>query len=271
MTDHHAIDTNAEVSQDAYLAINVGNTHTKLGYFCGSALVSSWLLSTEDSITSDEAVAKICEFIQTRKLDAMSIEGAIVASVVPTLTDSWVSAAREFSPGRPYIVGPGLKSGMQLRFINPSEVGADRLADAVAAKELLGAPCVAIDLGTTTNFNIVDSEGAFAGGVIAPGLKLSLKAASRYAAKLSLVDIRAPKHVIGKSTQEAMQSGAIWGEIARIDGILSMIFSEMGDTCPVVISGEDAQTLSQLSQTPMQAEDNLTLLGLGYLYRKNRN
>lgn len=243
------------------LAIDVGNTLTRFGLFEGNELASTWCATTRPVITVDEAHAMLRE---------VSIERAIVSSVVPSITDVWMQAAHAVSASRPLVVGPGLKTGLKMRFDDPGEVGSDRIADMVAAKELFGFPLIVVDFGTTTNFEVLDEDGAFAGGIIAPGLRLSLSALSSAAARLSMVEMKAPASIVGTNTRTAIQSGAVMGEVARIDGLIDMIWQEMGCAGGVVMSGDDASALAALCSHEAQVEPDLTLLGLGMLERLNR-
>ena len=169
----------------------MGNTLTRFGLFEDNELASTWCATTRPVITVDEAHAMLREFFLIRGFSSasheVSIERAIVSSVVPSITDAWVKAAHAVSALRPLVVGPGLKTGLKMRFDDPGEVGSDRIADMVAAKELFGFPLIVVDFGTTTNFEVLDEGGAFVGGIIAPGLRLSLSALSSAAARLSMV------------------------------------------------------------------------------------
>ena len=256
------------------LAIDVGNTLTRFGLFDGEELTSTWCATTRPVITVDEAHAMLREFFLIRGVLASSheaaVDRAIVSSVVPSLTDGWVQAAHAVSGSRPLVVGPGLKTGLRMRFDDPGQVGSDRIADMVAAKELFGYPLIVVDFGTTTNFEVLAEDGAFIGGIIAPGLRLSLSALSSAAAKLSMVEMKAPATIVGSNTRAAIQSGAVMGEVARIDGLIDMIWRELGYTGDVVMSGDDASALAALCSHEAQVEPDLTLLGLGMLERANR-
>ena len=174
-------------------------------------------------------------------------------------------------------VGPGLKTGMPVHYDDPAEIGPDRIADAVAARAVYGSPCIVIDLGTTTNIEVIDTHGTFVGGVIAPGLALGARSLSAAAARLPQVEPSAPTHVIGRNTREAMRSGVVLGEVARIDGMLDMVLAEMRSTkaagegsVPIVITGDDAEALAALVGHSLTVDDALTLRGLAELYRINQ-
>lgn len=253
----------------AVLAIDVANTATRLGVEREGEIVATWDSTTPASLTADEAAVVVRDFFDVRHV-GFRIDEAIVSSVVPALTDAWVAAAAATSHRRPLIVGPGLKTGLRMSFDDPGEVGSDRIADMVAAKSLFAGPIIVVDLGTTTNFEVIDDAGAFAGGIIAPGLRLSLSALAAQAAKLTMIEVKAPRTVIGKNTRAAMQSGAVLGEIARIDGLIELIEGELGYSATVVMSGDDARALSALSRHDVRVVDDLTLRGLFALSRLNR-
>ena len=255
--------------EGAVLAVDVGNTVTRLGVARGERMLATWEATTPERLTGDEALVVLRDFFAVRSVD-LEIESAIVSSVVPALTDVWVGAAGSLSRRRPLTVGPGLKTGLRLLFDDPGEVGADRIADMVAARAIVEGPVVVVDFGTTTNFTVIDDAGAFAGGIIAPGLRLSLAALAGAAAKLTMVEIKAPATVIGRNTRTAMQSGAVLGEIARIDGLIDFIWDELGYATDVIMSGDDAAALGALSGHDVLVVDDLTLKGLFRLERLNR-
>lgn len=261
---------NNDVRDDeAVLAVDVGNTATRLGVARAGRMVAAWDATTPERLTADEALVVLRDFFAVRSL-GFEISSAIVSSVVPALTDVWVSAAGVVSHKRPLVVGPGLKTGLRLLFDDPGEVGSDRIADMVAARAIAEGPVVVVDFGTTTNFTVIDETGAFSGGIIAPGLRLSLAALAGAAAKLTMVEIKAPATVIGRNTRTAMQSGAVLGEIARIDGLIDFIWDELGYPTDIIMSGDDAAALCALSRHDAVAVDDLTLKGLFRLERLNR-
>ncbi|OUO88934.1 type III pantothenate kinase [Gordonibacter sp. An230] len=253
----------------AVLAIDVGNTTTSLGIVEGGQLVATWSLTTPERMTADEARVAAMSFLGATD-GAREVDDAIVASVVPGLTDAWTAASGALCGRRPLVVGPGLKTGVPMRYNDPGELGADRVADLAAARQSYKPPFVVVDLGTTTNFEVVDADGVFVGGIIAPGLALSARALADAAAKLAVVDLRAPASVIGKSTREAVQAGVVMGEVARIDGLIDMIWRELGRETLVVATGADAQTMRALSARIDEADEHLTLRGLGVLHALNR-
>ena len=217
------------------LAADIGNTTARFGLLetaeasaeGAPKLLSACEVTTRQPITADEARMQLGQILNelagkasSRGGACPSPEGSILSCVVPTLTDAWHRALADTVPGRQLVVGPGLRSGVKLRFNDPSEVGPDRIADAVAARAAYGAPVVVVDLGTTTNFEAIDASGAFCGGIIAPGVALGARSLAEAAARLPIIELRAPERVLGRSTREAMQSGVVLGEAARIDGLL---------------------------------------------------
>lgn len=267
------------------LAVDIGNTTARFGvldvagreataarraHASGGAearLLGSCEVTTRKPITADEARIQLDQVMTA--LPATSLDGSILSCVVPTLTDAWHRALAAAVPGRQLVVGPGLRSGMRLRFNDPSEVGPDRIADAVAARAAHGAPVAVVDLGTTTNIEAVDASGAFCGGIIAPGVTLGARMLAEAAARLPVIELRTPEHVLGRSTREAMQSGVVLGEAARIDGLLDAVLAELGQDAPVVITGENAAQVAALLRHEVIVDDALTLRGLALIWHAN--
>lgn len=266
------------------LAVDVGNTTMRFGLFGDGATadaepLGTWEITTPTRMTADEA--RLAAMQAVAALSSVSPEethplDAILSCVVPSLEAAWTRALGALCSSRPLVVGPGLKTGISLRYDDPSEVGSDRIADAVAARECYGAPAIVVDLGTTTNIEVIDAAGAFVGGLIAPGLALGARSLADAAARLPAVEIRAPRRVIGKSTREAMRSGIVFGESARIDGLLDMVIAELnGDTqeAPqpaIILTGDDASAMAAILRHTVTVDDTLTLRGLAALHRLNR-
>ena len=273
-------------STGAVLAVDVGNTVTRCGLFVDGALEATWEGATHDRMTSDEARLLIANFFGMLERDcardedggrdaSVSMIGAggpddaILSSVVPDLTDIWVQALARECGRKPFVVGPGLKTGLKMHYNDPSEVGSDRVATLVAARKRYGYPLIVVDLGTTTNFDVLDSDGAFAGGVIAPGIAMSAKALAQAAARLPVIEVKVPSSVIGKSTREAMQAGVVCGEVARIDGLVDAIWAELACETDVIATGANAPAIASLSSRITLADEFLALTGLGLLYELN--
>lgn len=251
------------------LAVDVGNTVTKFGVFAADELAGTWEVTTSERCTADEAWAQAARAIDM--LGAPEPTSAILSCVVPSLAEVWRSALGKLCGTRPYAVGPGLKTGTRMCYDDPSEVGSDRVADAVAARETYGAPVVVVDLGTTTNIEVVDESGAFAGGIIAPGVALGARSLTAAAARLPMIELRAPERVIGRSTRSAMQSGVVLGEAARIDGLLDAVMDELGTDAPVVITGDGASQVAALISHDAVVDETLTLRGLHHIWLRNRH
>lgn len=249
------------------ICVDVGNSETHLGLFEGDDLMDAWTLTTPARATADEV------FMQLSNLGLAGLDEdafAILACVVPSLMDAWTSALDSLpSVSHPFVVGPGMKTGLPMQVNDPAEIGADRIADCVAAKELYGAPVILVDLGTTTNINVIGKNGSFLGGIIAPGMRTSAAAAFSAAAQLSAVSLSAPASVIGKSTREAMQSGIVLGEASRIDGLINVIEDELGYQCQIVMTGSDASIISPLLASENHVDEDLTLQGLHLICQKN--
>lgn len=251
------------------LAVDVGNTVTKFGVFAADELAGTWEVTTSERCTADEAWVQAACAIDM--LGAPEPTSAILSCVVPSLAEVWRSALGKLCGARPYVVGPGLKTGIRMRYDDPSEVGSDRVADAVAARETYGAPVVVVDLGTTTNIEVVDESGAFAGGIIAPGVALGARSLTAAAARLPMIELRAPERVIGRSTRSAMQSGVVLGEAARIGGLLDAVMDELGTDAPVVITGDGAAQVAALISHDAVVDETLTLRGLHHIWLRNRH
>ena len=256
------------------LTVDVGNTTTRFGLFAVETAaepqpLGSCEFTTQQPLTCDEARIQVRQALTL--LPEHAADGAILSCVVPTLTDAWRQALAASCRSRPLVVGPGLKTGVRMRYDDPSEVGPDRIADVVAARATYGAPAVVVDLGTTTNFEIIDNEGAFAGGIIAPGVALGARSLAQAAARLPMIELRAPSRVIGRNTRAAMQSGVVFGEVARIDGLLDGAIAEAGLTDPtIIVTGEGAGAIAALLRHDAVVDDALTLRGLALLWTANR-
>ena len=255
------------------LTLSIGNDQTKVGIAQGTKLLETWSLTTTDALTADEAEALLYSFFSvvekrgTYRFDQPPVfEGSIIASVVPSLTDAWIQTCSALCKRRPLLVGPGLKTKISMRYNDPSEIGADRIANMVAARILFESPLIVIDMGTTTNFSVLDTEGAFCGGIIAPGLRMSAQALTQGAAQLFDINLKAPTATIGKTTQEALRSGVILGEVARLEGLIQSIWQELGYETKVIATGPDAQNIAPLTKSIHHVEANLTLFGLANLY-----
>ena len=257
------------------LCVDVGNSDTNLGLFVGGELEATWKVTTTERMTADEARMRMAGLFDMLERDGRRAicDDAVIASVVPGLTDAWVTATRALTGRRPLVVGPGVKTGVKMRYNDPGELGADRVADLVAARTAYTAPFIVVDLGTTTNFEVVDEGGSFVGGIIAPGVKLSAKALSDAAAQLAMVDLKAPASVVGKNTREAMQAGVVMGGGALIGGLPDMGWGEPGDETAVVAPGPGGAAVAAPAPGAGRTAERLPRRGPGTratLYRRRK-
>lgn len=249
------------------LTIDVGNTQTVLGVYDGPVLQHMWRIATSKTDTADELRLKALPLLAAESIDKTALNGSIVASVVPALTRAWTQALEALLGRAPVICSAQTAGGLFCAaYDNPDEIGADRIADAVAAKASFGAPVVVVDFGTATNLEVIDRAGRFIGGIIAPGLETSAAALFAHATKLPAIDLTAPSSAIGKNTVHAMQSGIVWGEADRVDGFVRRIFDELGYQAPVVATGGLAGVMAPLCRTVTAANPQLTLEGLRLIF-----
>lgn len=245
------------------LTIDIGNTQTVIGVYDGAELLHMWRVSTSKTDTADELRLKLLPLLQADGLGADDMTGAIVASVVPALTTAWKRMLAEVLGREPLVCGAQAAGDLFVTsYDNPNEIGADRVADAVAARALYGAPVVVVDFGTATNLEVIDAQGRFVGGIIAPGLETSAAALFSHATKLPAIDLVDPGSAIGKNTVHAMQAGIVYGEADRVDGFVRRVFAELGYEAPVVATGGLATTMAPLCSTVTHVNPQLTLEGL---------
>ncbi len=276
------------------LAIDVGNTETVIGLFAmspserefvpeadigfgigaetqrGRDLTHHWRLSTVPSRTPDEYAVLLTQILDLEGLDIASVvDGLAVCSSVPSVTAELRQTAARWFGGWPCVVlGPGTRSGMPVLYENPKDVGADRVANAVGAFDLFGGPCVVVDLGTATTFDAISGAGEYLGGAIAPGVAISMEALFQHAAALRRVELVEPRSAIGRSTAESIQSGALYGFAAQVDGMCKRIVAELGEAT-VVATGGLAELVAPYSETIEHVEPWLTLHGLRLVYERN--
>jgi type III pantothenate kinase len=246
------------------LAVDVGNTQTVLGLFRDADLADHWRLATERSSTADELGVLLAGL-----LDFETVDGICLASTVPVLMREWEALAAKWANASLLVVGPGVKTGIPIRYDDPREVGPDRIVNAVAAKERYGAPVIVVDFGTSTNFDVVSPQGEFIGGVLAPGIEVSMDALFARAARLVKVDYVAPPSVIGKTTITALQSGLVYGFAGQVDGIVGRIRGELGTDAPVIATGGFADIVAPHSETIERVDPFLTLEGLRLVWSLN--
>jgi type III pantothenate kinase len=250
----------------ALLAIDVGNTQTVFGLFePGGELRRHWRLATERTRSGDELGALYGSFI-----DFSVVQGVALASTVPQLNRSYEEFAREYVKAELLELGPGVKTGVPVRYDDPREVGPDRIANAVAAVERYGSPCIVVDFGTSTNFDVVSPEGEYLGGVLAPGIEVSMDALFARAARLFKVDFAEPETVIGKNTASSLQSGLVYGFAGQVDGIVERIRGELGVEAQTVGTGGLADLIVPHARTLKTIDPFLTLEGVRLVWERNR-
>ena len=248
------------------LAIDVGNTQTVFGLFDGDRLKEQFRVATNRSHTGDELAVMLRAFV-----DVGALDGIVLCASVPTLIREYEAFAERWAGTDLLVLGPGVSTGVPIRYDDPREVGPDRIANAVAVRERHGAPAVVVDFGTSTNFDVVNAAGEFAGGVLAPGIEISMDALFARAARLPKVPFTAPEHVISQTTTAALQSGLVYGFAGQVDAIVSRIVAELGAAgAPVVATGGLAYLIAPHSATITAVDPELTLQGLRIVWERNR-
>lgn len=251
------------------LAVDIGNTQTVLGLIDGDVIAARWRVATDARLTSDEIRVKIAALLAADGHAWTDVDGVVIASVVPTLTSAYEELAEQATGKTPLVVGPGIKTGLAIAYDNPREVGADRIANAVAAIDAIGVPVVVVDFGTATTFDVVDQEGSYLGGAIAAGIETSAETLFHRAARLSAVDLEPPTRAIGRSTRESLQAGLLLGEAAMVDGLVRRVWAELGSESPVVATGGLAVRMAPLCETITAVDGDLTLQGLRLIWQRN--
>ncbi len=251
------------------LAIDVGNTESALGVFRGAELVSHWRMSTDPERTADELALLFGGFLEHEGLSfSKEITGVAISSVVPASTDALREMVARYFHFAPVVVEPGTRTGMAILIDNPREVGADRIVNSLAAFSRYGGPCIVVDFGTATNFDVVSAKGEYMGGAIAPGLQVAAGSLYSAAARLTRVELHPPRSVIGRNTVEAVQSGLIFGAAAEVDGMVERIKEELGPA-KVVATGGLAAVVVPHCHTVDELDPWLTLEGLRLVFEKN--
>jgi type III pantothenate kinase len=252
------------------LVVDVGNTQTHVGAYDGEALVADWRFATARASTADELGAALRSLLALRGLAFADLHASIVSATVPQLRPEWTTMARRYLGHEMPVVGPGLRTGMPIRYDNPREIGPDRLVNAVAGYERLGGPCVIVDFGTAVTHDIVSADGEYLGGVIFPGVEISLEALSERAAALPKIDLVEPRALIGKSTVDAIRSGVLFGFAAMVDGIVARLRDQLGAETRTVATGGLAPLVVPYCDTIDAVDDELTLTGLRLIWERNQ-
>ena len=259
------------------LTVDVGNTQTVIGLYDHAVpgvqpddgLIEHWRVSTDHDRTSDEFAAMLGGFFSFSRVSFDDIVGVAVCSGVPRVQSMVRSLTSQYLNFEPIVIGPGIKTGMPIKYDNPREVGADRIANAIAAYEIYGGPLIIVDFGTGNNYDIVSENGEFLGGAIAPGIEVSMEALVGRASALSSIELIEPRSVIGKSTVESLQSGAVYGFAASVDGMVARFQAELGGDAVVVATGGLAPVIAPVASTIEHVEPFLTLHGLRIVHARN--
>jgi type III pantothenate kinase len=251
------------------LVIDVGNTNSVLGVFEGKGLKAQWRLSTNRRQTADEFGVFIHNLLSLDGIRPEGITGVMIASVVPPLNSVLEEMSTKYFRLEAIFLGPGTRTGMAIQYDNPQEVGADRIANSVAAFEKYGGPCIVVDFGTAITFDAISGKGEYLGGVIAPGIGISSEALFQQAARLPRVEIREPQRVIGTNTVASMQSGLFYGAVGMVDGILDRMCVTLGAMTKVVATGGQAPLVAAASKYKIPVDSSLTLDGLRIIYERH--
>jgi type III pantothenate kinase len=252
------------------LVIDVGNTNTVLGVYDGESLIAHWRLTTERSRTIDEYGIQFRNLLSTASLDLGAIDAVAISSVVPPLNYTLEKVSQVYLKQTPVFVDHTSNTGITIRYTPVTDVGADRIANSVAAVERYGVPCLIVDFGTATTFDAVSSRREYLGGVITPGIVISAEALFQRAARLYRVEIRRPEVVIGQTTSASMQSGLYYGYIGLVDGILKRMRAEIDGDPRVIATGGLAKLIGRGSEFIETIDENLTLEGLRLIYERSR-
>ncbi len=252
------------------LTVDVGNTQTVLGLFEGPELLHHWRIATNAERTSDELALVVSELLRLRRIDFEPAGmGIAISSVVPRLTAALREMTEEWFGVKAVVLEPGTRTGMPILYDNPKEVGADRIANAVGALDAYDGPCIVVDFGTATTLDAISAAGEYLGGAIIPGIEISLDALFGRAAALRRVELVEPRNVIGKNTVESIQSGAVYGFAAQVDGLCARIERELGEAATIIATGGLAGLITPLSEKIAHHEPWLTLHGLRLIWERN--
>ncbi len=252
------------------LAVDIGNSNIVLGCFEGEQIHFIERLSTNQDSTSLEYTVLIKNILELNHLNHLSFQGGIISSVVPSVTQTIKDAMIRLTQAPVMVVGPGIRTGLKIMLDNPAQLGSDRVADAIAAIHEYPCPLIIVDMGTATTISVIDREKNFLGGMIIPGLKVSLESLTMRTSQLPKISLDPPKKVIGSNTVDCMRSGVIYGTAASIDGSIARIEEELGEKCTVISTGGMAKTIIPFCKREIIIDDLLLLKGLMLIYNKNQ-
>jgi type III pantothenate kinase len=252
------------------LAIDIGNTHTVIGVFKEHKLLTHWRVTSDLARTEDEIVVLLNFLLEEHGLNKTSLKGAAISSVVPDLTPIYKIMCKKYFQFDPLIISASVKLNFDIKYKNPSAVGADRICNAASAIEKYGTPLIIIDFGTATTFDCIDKNGDYLGGIIAPGINTSVEALHKRAAKLPSVDIDFPEQIIGRTTDESIQSGIMIGTCVMIEGMICRLKDELGSETKTIATGGLAKKIARNTECINEVNPYLSLEGIASIYSKNK-